>query len=397
MADRHPVFINGAGIAGLTLALALARRGIASVVVERAGELAEVGAGIQISPNAAHVLVSLGLGAAIGRWAVRPEAVAIRSGGDGRLLARLPLGRQAAARFGAPYWTLLRADLQQALLAAVAAEPAVTLRLGASVTTVADDGPAMTVHWRDAAGDHADAAALLVGADGVWSDVRVRLVGGPPAAYSGRVAFRATIPMSDSGLAAALEPATATGLWLGTAAHFVHYPVHAGDRLNLVALVDDAWTATRWNTEATGYDIAPHFSGWAEPIRRLIAAPDTWRKWALCAVDPAGPWSKGRVVLIGDAAHAMLPFAAQGGAMAIEDAAVLARHVAAEADPTRAIAAYVAARRGRASRVAALARRNAAIYHLDGIAARGRDLGMRLVGGRPLAASVDWIYRWRDG
>ncbi|HUG62775.1 MAG TPA: FAD-dependent oxidoreductase [Methylomirabilota bacterium] len=394
MAEALPIVVVGAGIAGLTTALALSRRGRAVLIVERAGRLDEVGAGIQLSPNASRILVELDLFDGLAASGVEPTGVVIRSASNGSVIAQLPLRETMLARYGAPFLVIHRGDLQAALVAAALRDPGITLHLGATVSGARETAGAIVVAVSTPSGESEIEADALVGADGVRSAVRTGLLGGPQAAYSGRIAWRATFPIDDGG---GLDLTRKSGLWLGEKAHLVHYPIRGGRAVNVVAALDEPWTEDVWDVPGDPAAVAQAFATWPAPARDLIGLPDRWRKWALCAVPDAGSWASGRIALVGDAAHAMLPFVAQGGAMAIEDAAVLARLMS-EGDrpmPQR-LAEYERIRRPRATAVAATARRNAAVYHLAGLAAMGRDIGLRALGPRRLLERMDWIYGWRD-
>lgn len=395
MDDVSPVLIVGAGIAGLTTALALAGRGIRSVVLERAGHLEEVGAGLQLSPNASRILLGLGLGPDLERSVVRPDALVIREARRGDEIGRLPLGSAIDTAYGSPYWVVHRGDLQSALLSATAREPKIELHLGSVVESAVDgpDGVAVDAVIGATVGRFQGAA--LIGADGVWSTVRTRLIGGGPAIYSGRTAWRATFPAER--WTGSADVRRSTGLWLGSDAHLVHYPIRAGREINLVAAVDDHWIDERWDVAGDSGDLLARFEGWPSVVGELLALPDAWRKWALCGAPRGTVWNKGRIVLIGDAAHGMLPFAAQGGAMAIEDAAVLARCLATgRGSMERRLTDYVRRRRRRVDAVVSMASRNATIYHLSGAAASARNLAMRLMGSAGLRSRMDWIYGWTD-
>lgn len=395
MAEKKPVVVAGAGIAGLTAALSLARTGMDVIVLERADHLAEIGAGLQLSPNASRILIDLGLGPALRETAVVPRAILIRDARGGETVAELPLSPAIEADYGAPYWVVHRGDLQAALLERVKAEPRIRLELGTCLEGAHEEPDALVVDAWIAATRKSLRAEALIGADGVWSQTRVKLLGGKPARYSGRTAWRTTLSaaaVAETGIA---EIGVSTGLWLGDRAHLVHYPIRAGREINLIAAVDDDWIEQRWDVPGDPSDLLKAFAGWPAPVRDLLTRPCQWRKWALCAVDDE-PWTKGRIALIGDAAHAMLPFVAQGGAMAIEDAAVLARELARTDRPVSdRLKAYAASRRPRATKVAAAARQNATTYHLSGLAASARNLGMRILGPRLLMKRMDWIWRWQ--
>ncbi|BBE71574.1 FAD-dependent monooxygenase [Oharaeibacter diazotrophicus] len=395
MSEGPTVVIVGAGIAGLALALALAERGIASHLLERATRLEEVGAGLQLSPNATRVLAGLGLGPGLDAVGVRPAAIAIRDAAAGREIVRLPLGPAFEAAHGAPYVVVHRGDLQALLLDAVARRPEITLSLGAVVDRVEDGADAVAVEATIAGARRRLVADVLVGADGVWSRVRGDVLRAGGAVYSGRTAWRATLPVE--ALPAGGDFGSVTGLWLGAKAHLVHYPIRAGRAFNIVAAVDDTWADERWNVVGDRDDLIRHFADWPADVRRLLELPETWRKWALCAAPPTAPWVRGRIALIGDAQHGMLPFVAQGGAMAIEDAAVLARRLADTGAPVAdRLAAYADDRRRRVADVVATARRNATVYHLAGLPALARNAAMRLMGPKRLLGGMEWIYGWRD-
>lgn len=394
MSGRPPVVVVGAGIGGLTLAMCLARAGRRVVVLERSERLVEVGAGLQLSPNATNVLINLGLGSALDATGVRPEAVSIRSGVTGRELLRMPLGSAMVDRYGSPYVVIHRADLQGMLLHAVESEPRVRLRLGVETRAFRQDPEGVEVDIRCGGHEETVVGAALIGADGVHSTVRREVFGGGPAVYTGRTAWRATIPT-------ALWPeyrgfVGETGLWLGDHVHLVHYAIDAGREINLVAVLDDDWREEGWDVPGDPAAIAQAFAGWPPVVRSLVALPSSWRKWALCAAPEKTPWVRGRVALLGDSVHAMLPFVAQGAAMAIEDARVLAAMLTAD-DRTIVdkLEDYEARRRPRVEKVMRMARRNGAIYHFHGLAAKARDLAFELAGPTRLLSAMDWIYGWR--
>lgn len=387
-----PVAVVGAGIGGLTAALCLARAGYRVELIERTERLAEVGAGLQLSPNALRVLAGLGLLPEIEAKAAEPATVRIRSARNGRDLARVPLGPVARERYGLPYLVLHRADLQKVLLDAVSNTATITLTLGASLGEVADTGTGIEAGIITADGARRISACALIGADGVRSEVRQRVMKGPEARFSGRTAYRASLPAN----MVADELMTETGLWLGTKAHLVHYPVRSGREFNLVALVEENWDADGWSEPADRDALLSRFADWPAEIRAVMEIPDMWLRWALCAVDAGTPWAKGRIALLGDAAHAMLPFAAQGAAMAIEDAAVLGRLMQGAKDIPAALAAYQRQRQPRAAHVQEAASTNATIYHMSWPASLARDAVLKASSPERLLKRMDWIYGWRD-
>ncbi len=392
-ADSPPVVVAGAGIGGLCAALALARAGHEILLLDKAPELLEAGAGLQMSPNACSVLFSLGVMEALKPDAVAPANLQIRSGKSGDLLAKVRLGDFIAERHGNPFWVIHRADLQRALLDTVQHTSGITLQLGAEVVGV-DTSPqdALVCRVRSDEDLHNLRCKALIGADGVWSKVRRSIPDHRIASFSGHIAYRATIPMDK--LPAARWSGD-SGLWLHKDSHLVHYPIRGGRALNVVALARASWEDQSWSAPADKQDLLRVFANWPAEVRTLLGMPDTWLKWALGSVDASGPWVHDRIALLGDAAHAMLPFMAQGAATAIEDAAVLARHFTPETEYIpAALRAYERHRKARTSRIQALSFRNARIFHLSGPAAMARDTVLRLSTPERLAAKFDDIYGW---
>lgn len=390
----HDLIVAGGGIGGLTAALALARAGHRVTVFEQAKELSEVGAGIQLSPNASRVLVELGLGEALGRVAVTPTDIRVfttRSGGE---IARTPIGDTIAARYGAPFWVVHRADLLDALAKAVAATPSISLVLDARLRGAAPEPDRLVVH-ATVAGEARDFATDgLIGADGVRSRVRTQVRSGPPARYTGRIAYRTTLPIE----AAPEELRRSTGLWLSPKAHIVHYPIRAGREWNIVAIVEDGWTDESWSVPADRGEVIQAFGlgtgRWPALGETILRLPERWTKWALCGFDANFEWSAGAVTLLGDAAHATLPFAAQGGGMAIEDAAVLARALEGAPNVGAAFRAYEALRKPRTRAIVDQAVANGRIYHMGDVLGFFRDTTLKMGAGSHLTDRLDWIYRW---
>jgi len=385
--------IAGAGIGGLTAALTLNRIGYRVIILERETELTEAGAGLQLSPNASRVLIDLGLEQSLASTAITPEAIRVINARSGRDIARLPLGERVSARFRAPYWLIHRAALQAALAAKVRATPGIELRLGWRFDEVTDEASGVTVIQRRGMSYRAERVQALIGADGVWSAVRQQVFPEAGPRFSRRIAWRGMI---DAAHAPRFFEKRNVHLWMGPNAHLVAYPVVGSGSINLVAIVTGEWNKPGWSEPGYAAELARHFTKpWDDFARALINATPSWRKWALFEV-PNPVFAKGAVAMLGDAAHAMLPFAAQGAAMAIEDAAVLARSIETHPDDlTAAFRHYETARRARVSRVQRLSRQNGQIYHLKGVASTARDQTMRLLGGKRLLARQNWIYGWR--
>jgi len=389
------VIIAGAGIGGLTAALALARSGFRVVVLEQAERLEETGAGIQLSPNATRILSELGLGEELKQRGVTPAALRVLAARSGREVLRMPLGEPAAQRYGAPYWLIHRGDLQAALAAAAMRNFDITVKLGLHVDDFVAHANGVTVSAHGRAGMVDERGTALIAADGLWSAARAQIGYGGAPRFAGRTAWRALVPAKDVALQSR-EPLIQ--LWLGRDAHLVHYPVRGGNLINIVAIMEDSWNAPGWSEPAARADLLRRFPPrhWAPQALSLVSAPDAWLKWALYDRRPLLSWSQGPVALLGDAAHPMLPYLAQGAAMAIEDAAVVARCLARMPDdPAAALRAYSAARRARAWKVQRLAARNGARYHLTGVRAGLRDALMRTLGGTWLLRHYDWLYGWR--
>lgn len=386
--------IAGAGIGGLTASLALARAGFRSLIIEREPKLEEAGAGLQLSPNASRILIDLGLGPELSARAIVPETISIastRAGGD---IASIPIRDMAETRYGAPYWVMRRADLQAALLAKVIEHPDIDLQLGCRFEDVATYPAGVTVAHLKGSSRRQDTALALIGADGVRSAVRGELFPDIKPQFTGRIAWRGIVSADQ------LPRGFTTGrvqLWMGPNAHLVAYPMADGQRINLVAVVPGNWNRPGWNEPGDPGEIGQHFAPPIWPIvpRMIIGAVDNWRKWALFAMPDGGVWGQDKVTLLGDAAHAMLPFVAQGAAMAVEDAAVLANCLQAQPDEiAAAFRRYEHLRKPRVARVQRAARSTGHIYHLRGPSAFARDQSIRLLGHRLLSRN-DWIYNWR--
>jgi salicylate hydroxylase len=399
VAAARTIFIAGAGIGGLTAALALAKSGFRVVILERAERLEEAGAGLQLSPNASRILIDLGLGPHLAARAVIPEAVSMVSARAGGEIARLPLGEAASSRAGAPYWVIHRADLQAALQAAVNDNPDIELRLGCQFEDAAPHAKGLTVVQRTGMTRQQDVALALVGADGIWSTVRSHLFPKLQPQFSGLIAWRGTLESAQ--LSRELTPRRVQ-LWMGPDAHLVAYPISDGRKVNIVAIVPGTWNRPGWSAPGEVTEIKNAFAAaqWPPATRMLVGAVDEWRKWALFTVTGLSDWTKGPVALLGDAAHAMLPFAAQGAGMAIEDAAVLAKCLAESArDDNAAISAamqrYARLRQPRVARVQRAARQAGRIYHLAGPLALARDLTIKAMGAERVLARQNWIYDWR--
>lgn len=383
------MLIAGGGIGGLAAAVACTQRGVPVQLLERAAQLSEVGAGIQIGPNVTRILQAWGLGDALAQVAAFPPRMQARDAQTGQVLGTLTLGERAQSLYGAPYATIHRADLQ-GLLHSAAQSAGVDIRLGQTVQGWRDTADGLGVTTADGASVQAGA---LIGADGVWSAVRQQLLGDAPARFTGHLAYRALVAQAD--LPAHLRSEQVT-VWMGPRLHVVHYPVRSGQWLNLVAIVHGAKPepSQDWDQVGQTQAMLQAMGAVGHDLHERLASVPAWRQWALHDREPlngAKQMAQGRVALLGDAAHPMRPYLAQGAGMAIEDAQVLAQCFCIDnATVPEQLQAYAEQRWVRNARVQARAIRNGRIFHAQGAVALGRNLSMRLMGERVM--DVPWLY-----
>lgn len=355
------IIIAGAGIGGLTAAIAHVRKNHRVCVLEQAPELGEVGAGIQLSPNAMKVLASLGVDRRVQAVAFEPEGGHIKHYKSAGTITYTPFKGACEQRYGAKYLHVHRADLHSILLQA-ARELGVEIVLNARVASYAHAGGgviATTADGRSHAGD------VLVGADGIHSAIRAQMLGADNPEFTGNVAWRAVIP-KDRIPAGLVEPNST--IWVGPHRHVVTYYLRGGELINIAAFEErSAWASESWRDKGDPDELRAAFRGWNSQVTRLFDAVDECHIWALFARKPLATWVDGRVALLGDACHPMLPYLAQGAAMAIEDASVLADYVSdTDLPTTEALKRYEHARKPRTSMVQHGAAMNAKLYHMSG-------------------------------
>jgi salicylate hydroxylase len=392
--------ISGGGIGGLASALASARAGWKVDLLEQSQVFGEVGAGIQLGPNVVRLLQAWGLDAALRRVAAYPQHLEVRNALTTERLGVLPLGKIMEQRYGAPYVSIARADMHTLLLEAVVAQGAVDLHLDSRVIGIAQDAQRVRV---ETVQDQVFEAPLLIGADGLWSQVRKHVVEGDIAPrVTGHLAFRAMLAQSELPVALRSQVVTA---WMGPDFHAVHYPVRGGEWLNVVCIVHGqvAGDPQSWDHSANALELRSRMALARGALHDLVHAIDHWRLWPLTDRPPmasAAEHFRGRIALLGDAAHPMRPYLAQGAGMAIEDAAALATCLAdvpdapdsadAPEEVEQALWRYAQLRWQRNARVQARAIRNGEIYHLKGYRQVGRDLALKLLGAKLM--DVPWLY-----
>ena len=384
------VAVIGGGIGGLAAAASLLQAGFDVRVYEQAGALSEIGAGIQISPNGARILNRLGLADALASRGVRPVAVHQRRWDDGRTLQRAPLGEMIEQAFGAPYYHFHRADLLAAISSIL---PAERVHVGHRLVEASDQGDRVEARFENGTRITAD---VLIGADGIHSRVRQLLFGIDRPRFTGCIAYRGLVPAERL---AHLDLEVTSNSWWGPGGHFVHYYVAGGRLMNFVAVQEEeTWTRESWNERGEVADALRLFEGWHSQVRTIIAAVDETFKWGLFDREPLPRWSVGRITLLGDSCHAMLPFMAQGAVQSIEDGATLtACLVQAGGDVVGALARYELLRKPRTTRLQEMSRHNKTRFHLpDGADQQKRDAQTAAAGDRSIAA-IGWLYEHDAG
>lgn len=383
------ILVAGGGIGGLGAALALAQRGHAVQVFERTTEFREIGAGIQLGPNVFKMFDRLGVRAEMLDLAAIPTALVMRCALHGHEITRVPLGEGFQARFGQPYAVIHRADMHGVLLRACMAHPSITLATGRAARDYSRIGAQVALYFEDGSSERGD---FVIGADGLWSRIRTAMLGAEKPVVSGHIAYRAVLPMADVPEGIARDEVT---LHAGPRLHLVHYPLRRGELMNLVAVFHSAEYSQGWDQAGDPALLAKHFARTGPAVRVMLDRIEAWKYWVLCDREPKRGWQDGSAVLLGDAAHPMLQYLAQGANMALEDALCLADML--DALPlAAALPAYEQARVLRTAKVQSMARLYGEIYHAADVRAELRDA--MLMGRSPESAweGMAWLYDGPD-
>ncbi len=389
MNDR--ILIAGGGIGGLAAAIGLAQRGVPTLVLEKSAELGEIGAGIQLGPNAFHAFDALGVGDAARKMAVYVDALRLMDALSAEEICRIPLDDAFRARFGNPYAVVHRGELHGVFLKACIAHPLVELRTSAPVADYDQTATSATAILET--GERIEGRALI-GADGLWSRVRGRLVGDGAPRVSGHTTYRSVIPYDDMPEDLRWNAAT---LWAGPKCHIVHYPLSGWSQFNLVVTYHNDAPEPVAGKPVSHDEVRRGFEHVAPKARQIIEKGRDWKLWVLCDREPGRDWTEGRVALLGDAAHPMLQYFAQGACMAMEDAVALADELGKGGRAEDALNAYAARRRLRTARVQLQSREiGDHVYHPDGVHADLRNQVMRAKSPGDWYDILEWLYGHRE-
>ncbi|MDB5598948.1 MAG: salicylate hydroxylase [Xanthobacteraceae bacterium] len=385
--ESLPILISGGGIGGLAAAYALSLKGFPVRVFEQAEEFRELGAGIQLGPNIFRAMERIGLKDQLSADAWEPNNLEMRDGLTGDLITNMPLGQDIRERFGQPYMVTHRSDIHSVFLRACQSSKLVTLETNAHVEDYADDGKTVTLTMKGGAKVQGRA---LIACDGMWSQIREKIVGDGKPRVSGHIAYRGVLKREE-------VPDDLWSpdviLWAGPKTHFVHYPLRRGELYNLVAVFHSDKYVEGWNAEADPVELRERFKGQRPEVQRLLDKINVWKMWVLCDREPVKDWTKGNVTLLGDSAHPMLQYLAQGACMATEDAVCIAEKAAAQPDNLpAAFLAYQQQRYLRTAQVQIMARVYGEFYHARGPTAELRN---NMLSSRTKEQSYDgiaWLY-----
>lgn len=391
--------ISGAGIAGLSTALALAHKGIASIVFDRCLEFDNIGAGIQLAPNATRLLQKWGLFGALQKLSVSPHFLDLNDGKNFKTLLRINIEDTAKRRWHAPYITLHRADLHKALYDAAINNPYIKIRLGEKVISAEKQSDkrvkVQTICENKSTKNYC--TSLMIACDGAWSKLRQIAPPHDEATYSGFIAWRATIAVDDlpDNFHQSLCDIKTVSAWMGPSNHLIAYPIRAGQYYNFVVITKGKNPGKTWSKQADMHLLAQHFKAWHKNIIEIFNASNQWSYWPIFQMSPHRYSYQDWLVYVGDAAHAFLPFAAQGAAMAIEDAATLAEILADNnGNYKQMLQHYEKLRRKRVNAVHKRGQFNQKIYHATGVFALARNLAMQFRSTESFMADLDWLYNF---
>lgn len=385
-ADNAPVLVVGGGIGGLATALALSRKAIPVQVLEQAPEFKEIGAGIQLGPNVFRMFEVLGLTEQMFHWCAFPTGLEFRDSITAETIVDLQIDKRFHDRYHAPYGVIHRADMLNVILDACKNSNLIKLAISQKVVSIDDDGGGITV--KTETGETYKGAALI-GADGLWSTVREHVVGDGKPVVSGHIAYRAVLPTSEWPKEYRLPKMI---VWCGEKTHLVHYPLRRGELFNLVAVFHSDRYEEGWDTFGDPQELQARFAEKCEPVRMLLGKVNAWKMWVLCDRPAIKDWTVGRITMVGDAAHPMLQYLAQGGNMAMEDAVCLANAIEASGrDYEKAFKTYQQQRYLRTARVQLMARVFGEIYHASGV---NRELRNKVLREWSETGGIDmsWLY-----
>lgn len=391
---KPTILIAGGGIAGLTAALAFATKGFSVCLFDKAPAFSEVGAGLQLAPNATRLLEQLGVMEKLKPQAVVPQTLLLKDGKSAKTLTSMSLDK-AATRWGAPYLVCHRADLQACLLAACENHPDITIKLGCEAVQFQERADSISLTIQHNGVNEQFDGALLLGCDGVWSRLRQGL---KAPEFSGHIAWRMTVEKSalPQSFLQAIHHQTAVSAWLGSERHFIAYPVKAGQAYNFVAITRGQVSDKSWDKLGDHKRLTSEFKNWHPAIQDIIAQNEDWTYWPLFQITEPHFVVNNRFVLLGDASHAVTPFAAQGAAMAIEDAVSLASHLTEDQSLwPQTLALYNTTRLKRIQAVAKRGAFNKFAYHASGPVALARNLVFKLRSPESLLSDLDWLYAYK--